>query len=300
MLYIVTVFAAAITLLVFISYGNDYIDVKNNIKKSEEIENSTKLMLFNGNRSITGKNDSSDLSQIKMSVFSENAHSIKDRELLDNFQKAIEHLIINEDKSTPDCIEIAETKYISLDDCNFLKEQEYKAITFKNNQLGTKNEALLRIFENKNLSTEKEGLEKIDENSIFYIKNYNKEVMKSDRETFEKNLNFTNQLVESFKFFEDENELLDYGKAVFSTNKDRETLDVFTIYRLDLILNEISNIKYRKELKLAIDTKKAEEEIELLKNNHRANNTLHDNHKYFSNDEEFFKQRLQVIESNFN
>jgi hypothetical protein len=52
--------------------------------------------------------------------------------------------------------------------------------------------------------------------------------MKSDRETFEKNLNFTNQLVESFKFFEDENELLDYGKAVFSTKKYPAQFEHFT------------------------------------------------------------------------
>lgn len=290
----------AIVTYLAISYSSDVIDVRNNIKKSEEIDNSTKLIMFNASRSVTSKSDNSDLSNIKMSVFSEDTHSTKDRELMDNFQKAIEHLIINENKIEPTCSEIAETKFITEKDCNNLKEKTYHAITFKNNQLGLKNETLLSIIENKNLSTNRKEDSKTESNSIFYIKNYSKDIIKSDREAFKKNLEFSNQLIESFKFFEDENELLDYGKAVFKTNNNRDTLDVFTVYRLDLILNEINNLKYKKELKLAIDSEKSEEEIALLKEQNKINNLLHDNDKYFSNNSSFFEERFDVIKNVFN
>ena len=110
----------AIVTYLAISYSSDVIDVRNNIKKSEEIDNSTKLIMFNASRSVTSKSDNSDLSNIKMSVFSEDTHSTKDRELMDNFQKAIEHLIINENKIEPTCSEIAETKFITEKDCNNL------------------------------------------------------------------------------------------------------------------------------------------------------------------------------------
>lgn len=282
------------SLFSFLFLGNAFdTTVSDNIKKTEEVEKSSNLMLFNGSRTLTKKSDASDLSNVKMSIFSEDTHSVLDKERLDNFQKAIEVLVINEGNYNPTCKEIAETKLITESDCNLIKEKEYKAIKFVNNQIATTNKNLLNIFENKNSSHLK-----FNDNDVFFIKNYNKEVMESDRESFKRNLEFTTKLQESFKFFDNEQELREYGKVLLKNYNERNNIDIFTIYRLDLILHEIENREYEKRIKDAITNKISEDEILKLKeiNKNRVSINPSD---YFYNESNFFETRLVNIQSQF-
>ncbi|WP_323585551.1 hypothetical protein [Aliarcobacter butzleri] len=293
-MYLISFILIIGSLFSFLFLGNAFdTTVSDNIKKTEEVEKSSNLMLFNGSRTLTKKSDVSDLSNVKMSIFSEDTHSVLDKERLDNFQKAIEVLVINEGNYNPTCKEIAETKLITESDCNLIKEKEYKAIKFVNNQIVTTNKNLLNIFENKNSSHLK-----FNDNDVFFIKNYNKEIMESDRESFKKNLEFTTKLQESFKFFDNEQELREYGKVLLKNYNEKNNIDIFTIYRLDLILNEIENREYEKRIKDAITNKVSEDEILKLKeiNKNRVSINPSD---YFHNESNFFETRLVNIQSQF-
>ena len=139
--------------------------VKENITKSEELQTVQKLSVVNDRK-------------IKLSnLIQKTDLSLKQKEDLDNFQKAVNTAVIKNNINNPTCSDLVATGYISQTKCNTIKNRSNDYATVKKGALSLSDPKMIQIINAKDTfknSTTSNGITQIQSyNKVFLQKQKN-------------------------------------------------------------------------------------------------------------------------------
>ena len=233
LLVAIAITAAAITGSVVSTFKKDN-KVKENITKSEELQTVQKLSVVSE-------------SKIKLSnLIQKTDLSLKQKEDLDNFQKAIDKAVIEENINNPTCDDLVATGYISQTKCEIIKNGSNNYATVKKGQLSLSDPKMIQIINAKDAfknSTTSNGITQIQSyNKVFLQKRKNIVNKIAKRERKEANIVATTTDLEQIKKYADN---IKNSIDINTTDTINDSHEI--INRKIRDLNKIANLARRKQ-----------------------------------------------------
>jgi hypothetical protein len=218
-------------------------EITEQIKQAKEIEYTIEKANLERKYTNNGEISKGILSQnTNLSSLLEDNVSIKEKEIINNLQKAIKIAIIDKNIANPSCNDLANTNQISLSDCNFIKDRENNFVQIDSNGTTIKNENIAKIINNKNYFSEKNQ----NSDDTYFVSSFNKSQMSADLVKIEKELNSSKELEDIIKESDDVDALIEIGKAV-TLRADNENVKMIDLKRIITINNKIEEINNRSD-----------------------------------------------------
>lgn len=262
-------------------------DIANNIKKSEEIKIAQDRVTLSGSYSTTGISSKSDISKkISLSTLTENKLSLNEKELLDDFQKAVKESIIKNNINNPTCVDLKNTGLISESDCIKIKDKTNTFVDIDNGKIKVKDSDVSNIINNKEHFNMK--IENNDGTTTY--KTFDKNNMVANRKIIQKQINKNDSFVRIINTFSDENSLKELANNLISRYENSGRDDFYALNRIEKIYNRIEYLRFKTQLDNAIATNADSTTISNLESQYEQK---------LMNSEEYYIENGNSIDSNY-
>lgn len=240
----------------------------NNISKSEEIKISQQRVNLSGSYSQTGNSSQSDVSRkINLSSLVEQKLSLKEMEMMDNFQKAVKKAIIENNIENPTCSDLEDTGFIKKVECDEIKEKINNFAKIDDGKIQINNSDISKIINNREHFNEKNIN---DDNSTTFI-TYDKSNLSTSKNILSKQISKNESFNKIIETINDEDELKDLAVSLIRKYELRGENDFFSLNRIEKVSNRIEYLKFKAQLDSAVENKVDSNVIESLKETYKSN-----------------------------
>jgi len=273
-------------------------EIASTIKKSEEVRTANERVSLSGVYSLNGISTKSDVSKnINMSTLVENSISERNKQKLDNFQKAIKVTVIDLNIKNPTCTDLEDTGYITKDDCENIKDKNNNFVEIDNGKINVANEKVSSVINNTEYYNEKS----VNEDGTVTYKSFDNHSLKANRNKFRKELKSNDELKRIINKSTDISKLKEIGRTLVSKYERQPNKSYIGLVKIEKVVNRIEYLKLKEQLKNVDSTDTST--ISALKEDY-LRNTFNSEKYFLSNDNNvgpnYLQERLEELKQKLN
>jgi len=274
---------AALTIVSGYSVWSKNSEITSAIKKSEEVKIAKRRVSSYGAHTLNGISTKSDVSKnTNISTLVLNSISAKQKQNLDNFQKAIK-VALNDNIKNPTCTDLEDTGFITKSDCEAIIKGNNNFVGIENGKINILNEKISAIINNTEHCING-GKAIVNPDGTVAYKLCDSSSLKVDRNQLKKKLKSNKQLKEIVNHSNDIQFLKDLGNTLVEKYENNKSY--MDLVKLKEVVDRIEYLKLKEQLESESDKNK----IKKLQDDYLKNKKLLDE----SNDFNYIKKRLNI------